>query len=98
MNSITSKNDFPSAGSFVYLNAANVGLMYSEAEKVMKEWHKDLAYNGSNNFDENAEESVFKKLHIAAAALINAEPDDISAGSSATELLCSIAWLSLIHI
>ena len=49
MNSITSNKDFPSAGSFVYLNAANVGLMYSEAEKVMKEWHKDLAYNGSNN-------------------------------------------------
>ncbi|SVB00726.1 uncharacterized protein METZ01_LOCUS153580, partial [marine metagenome] len=23
-----SKKDFPSAGSFVYLNAANVGLMY----------------------------------------------------------------------
>ena len=92
MNSIVSKKDFPSAGSFVYLNAANVGLMYSEAEKVMQEWHKDLAYNGSNNFDENAEESVFKKLHIAAATLINAEPDDIAAGSSATELLCSLAW------
>ena len=92
MNSIVSKKDFPSAGSFVYLNAANVGLMYGEAEKVIKEWHKDLAYNGSNNFNENAEESVFKKLHIAAAALINAEPDDIAAGSSATELLCSLAW------
>jgi len=92
MNSITSKKDFPSAGSFVYLNAANVGLMYSEAEKVIKEWYKDLAYNGSNNFDENAEESVFKKLHIAAAALINSEPDDIAAGSSTTELLCSLAW------
>ena len=39
MNSIVSKKDFPSAGSFVYLNAANVGLMYSEAEKVIKEWH-----------------------------------------------------------
>ena len=76
----------------MYLNAANVGLMYSEAEKVIREWYKDLAYNGSNNFDENAEESVFKKLHIAAAALINAEPDDIAAGSSATELLCSLAW------
>ena len=92
MNSIVSKKDFPSAGSFVYLNAANVGLMYSEAEKVIKEWHKDLAYNGSNNFDENAEERVFKKLHIAAAALINAEPDDIAVGSSTTELLCSLAW------
>jgi len=92
MNSIASNKDFPSAGSFVYLNAANVGLMYSEAEKVIKEWYKDLAYNGSNNFDENAEESVFKKLHNAAAALINSEPDDIAAGSSTTELLCSLAW------
>jgi len=92
MNSIASNKDFPSAGSFVYLNAANVGLMYSEAEKVIKEWYKDLAYNGSNNFDENAEESVFKKLHIAAATLINSEPDDIAGGSSTTELLCSLAW------
>ena len=88
---LVSNKDFPSAGSFVYLNAANVGLMYSEAEKVIKEWYKDLAYNGSNNFDENAEESVFKKLHNAAAALINSEPDDIAAGSSTTELLCSLA-------
>ena len=60
MNSIVTKEDFPSKDSFVYLNAANVGLMYSEAEKVIKEWVQDLAYNGSNNFDENAEESVFK--------------------------------------
>ena len=36
MNSIVSKEDFPSKDSFVYLNAANVGLMYSEAEKVIK--------------------------------------------------------------
>ena len=92
MNAIASKKDFPSASAFVYLNAANIGLMYSEAEKIIKEWNKDLAYNGSNNFDENAEEDVFKKLHIAAASLINAEPDDIAAGSSATELLCSLAW------
>jgi len=31
-------------------------------------------------------------LHRAAAHLINATMDDIAAGSSATELLCSLAW------
>jgi selenocysteine lyase/cysteine desulfurase len=66
--------------------------MYSGAEQVIKEWVADVAQNGSNNFDEDAEENVFKDLHRRAAHLINATADDIAAGSSATELLCSLAW------
>ena len=31
-------------------------------------------------------------LHRAAARLFNAEPEDIAVGSSATELLGSLAW------
>ena len=92
MKPIVSEQDFPTADKFVYLNAANVALMYSGAEQVIKEWVADVAQNGSNNFDEDAEENVFKDLHRAAAHLINATADDIAAGSSATELLCSLAW------
>ena len=92
MKPIVSEKDFPTADKFVYLNAANVALMYSGAEQVIKEWVADVAQNGSNNFDEDAEENVFNDFHRAAAHLINATVDDIAAGSSATELLCSLAW------
>ena len=92
MKPIVSEKDFPTVDKFVYLNAANVALMYSGAEQVIKEWVADVAQNGSNNFDEDAEENVFNDLHRAAAHLINATVDDIAAGSSATELLCSLAW------
>ena len=92
MKPIVSEKDFPTANKFVYLNAANVALMYSGAEQIITEWTADVAQNGSNNFDDHAEENVFKDLHRAAAHLINATTDDIAAGSSATELLCSLAW------
>ena len=88
MKPIVSEKDFPTAIKFVYLNAANVSLMYSGAEKIITEWVADVSQNGSNNFDDYAEENVFKDLHRAAADLINATADDIAAGSSATELLC----------
>ena len=92
MNSITAEKDFPSAKNFVYMNAANVALMYSGAEKCIQDWFEDVALNGSNNFDENAEQNVFEVLHLAAARLINTSSENISAGSSATELLSSLAW------
>ena len=92
MKPIVSEKDFPTANKFVYLNAANVALMYNGAEKIITEWVADVAQNGSNNFDDHAEEYVFKELHQAAAQLINASADDIAGGSSATELLCSLAW------
>ena len=92
MNSITAEKDFPSAKNFVYLNAANVALMYSGAEKCIQDWFKDVALNGSNNFNEDAEQNVFEVLHLAAARLINTSSKNISAGSSASELLSSLAW------
>ena len=92
MKPIVSEKDFPTANKFVYLNAANVALMYSGAEQIITDWIADVAQNGSNNFDDHAEENVFKDLHRAAAHLINATADDIAAGSSATELLSSLAW------
>ena len=92
MNSITAEKDFPSAKNFVYLNAANVALMYSGAEKCIQDWFKDVALNGSNNFNEDAEQNVFEVLHLAAARLINTSSINISGGSSATELLSSLAW------
>ena len=92
MKSIVSEKDFPTANKFVSLNAANVTLMYHGAHQAIIEWQDDVALNGSNNFDDNSEETVFRELHQVASRLINAVPEDIAAGSSATELLCSLAW------
>ena len=92
MKSIVSEKDFPTANKFVSLNAANVALMYHGAHQAIIEWQDDVALNGSNNFDENSEETVFGELHQVASRMINAGPEDIAVGSSATELLCSLAW------
>ena len=92
MKPIISEKDFPTANKFVYLNTANVALTFSGAEQGLKDWVSDVAQNGSNNFDEHAEENVFNDLHKAAARMINAAEENIAAGSSATELLCSLAW------
>lgn len=85
-------DDFPAVRTCTYINSANVGLMYRAAEQVITAWYKDVAENGSNNFDEAAEDAVFDDLHHAAARLFHAAPDDIAVGSSATELLSSLAW------
>ena len=92
MKSIVSEKDFPTAKKFISLNAANVALMYHGAHQAIIEWQDDVALNGSNNFDENSEETIFGELHQVASRLINAGPEDIAVGSSATELLCSLAW------
>ena len=92
MRPLTSKNDFPSKDDFIYLNAANVALMYDGARQTIIEWTEDLAKNGSNNFDEIAEANVFERLRYFTAQLFNSAPEDISVGTSTTELLGSLAW------
>lgn len=45
MKSITKPQDFPSAANFSYLNAANVSLMFSGAEKKIHDWFNDVSKN-----------------------------------------------------
>jgi selenocysteine lyase/cysteine desulfurase len=59
------------------------------------DWYKDTALHGSNNFDEVAEVNTFEDLRQATAQMLNANPEDIAVGSSATELLSSLAWAVL---
>ena len=84
--------DFPKRDDFIYLNAANVALMYEGCRTAISDWYDDVAFNGSNNFNELAEAEVFDTIHDLAAQLINVNPTDIAVGSSATELLSSLAW------
>lgn len=92
MDLIVDLKDFPASGKCTYLNAANVSLMYRGTEEAITAWQRDLAENGSINFDETAEAAVFGDLHCQTARLFNARPEDIAAGSSATELISSFAW------
>ena len=92
MESIAEPNDFPGCRDSSYLDTANVCLMYEGAQKSTTEWFREVAWKGAQTLDESAEESVFDSLHVAAARLFNARPDDIAVGSSATELLASLAW------
>lgn len=52
---------------------------------------QDLTLNGTSYFDELAEEEIFEGLCSTLARLFNANPSDIAVGSSATELLTSLA-------
>lgn len=92
MEPIIEPSDFPAARKGAYLNTASICLMYKGAEASTIEWLRDLTEKGSLTFDEAAEEAIFQDLHVAAARLFNAQPDDIAVGSSATELLASLAW------
>lgn len=87
--------DFPASQKWTYLNAASVALMSASAAEATIAWQRDLAENGTRNFDEVAEENVFDDLRAAAARLLGAREDDIAVGSSATELLSSLAWAML---
>lgn len=89
---IVAADDFPASTKSVYLNTASICLMYSGAERAVVDWTHDLAGNGTIHFDEVAEERAFAALHASAARLFNCRPDDIAVGSSATELLASLAW------
>ena len=84
--------DFPKRDDLVYLNAANVALMYEGCRVAISDWYNDVAFNGSINFNESAEAEVFDSIHDLAAQLFNVNPTDIAVGSSATELLSSLAW------
>ena len=84
--------DFPLTESWSYMNAANVALMPEAASKVVIEWQADVARNGSNNFNDHAEDTAFEGLRVQGSRLFRCSPADIAGGSSCTELLASVAW------
>jgi cysteine desulfurase/selenocysteine lyase len=85
-------SDFPAASKSTYLNTASVALMYQGCQRAIDEWNTDLAENGTMNFDEHAEQTIFDPMHSAFAKLLGANPTDIAVASSATEQLASLAW------
>ncbi len=92
MSALVPASDFPLTQECAYLNAANVALMPAPAIDAVNDWQRDVGLNGSNNFNDLAEDTAFDGLRREGAKLFNCAPNDIAGGSSYTELLSSIAW------
>tara|TARA_B110000908_G_scaffold30492_1_gene36096 strand:+ start:5644 stop:6786 length:1143 start_codon:yes stop_codon:yes gene_type:complete len=92
MSPLVKSDDFPLTKKCAYINAANVALMPKPSIEAINKWHNDVGVNGSNNFNDLAEDNVFEGLRAEGARLFNCSEDDIAGGSSYTELLASIAW------
>ncbi len=89
---LSKPEDFPPSIKLTYLDTASISLMYRPASDAIVRWYEDLAQSGTLNFDEEAEEHVFDGLRDVTAELLGASASDIAIGSSATELISSLAW------
>ena len=89
---LASLEDFPAATRCTYLNSASVALMSAGAAEAAIAWQRDIADFGTLNFDEVAEDRVFDDLRAAFGRLVGAKAESIAIGSSATEMLSSLAW------
>ena len=74
------------------LSYANVATTSLAAHRIATEWADSLARGGAAEFDAEAEKNGMLPLRSAAASLLSCEIEDVCCGSSATGLLCSIAW------
>ena len=78
--------------SWTNLSYANVATTSPAAHRVSLEWSEALARGGAAEFDGEAEKNGMMPLRRAAARLLSCDIEDVCVGSSATELLCSLAW------
>ena len=74
------------------LSYANVATTSPTAHRASSDWAESLARGGAAEFDGEAEKNGMMPLRLAASRLLSCDVADVCVGSSATELLCSIAW------
>ena len=74
------------------LSYANVATTSEKAHLASLEWSESLARGGSAEFDGDAEKNALLPLRNATSRLLSCDEDDICVGSSATEIICSLAW------
>ena len=77
---------------WINLSYANVATTSPAAHKASLDWSDALARGGAAEFDGEAEKNGMMPLWRAAARLLSCSVEDVCVGSSATELLCSLAW------
>jgi selenocysteine lyase/cysteine desulfurase len=86
------REHFPILEDNVYLNAASISLVPGPVQREVHDFDEAVAYAGTVNFDDAAENRVYEGVRDAAGELIGADPVDIAVMTSATEALCSLAW------
>ena len=74
------------------LSYANVATTSPAAHRISSDWADSLARGGAAEFDAEAEKNGMMPLRVATSKLLSCELEDICVGSSATEILCSLAW------
>ena len=74
------------------LSYANIATTSPMAHKISSDWADSLAQGGAAEFDGTAEKNAMLPLRKSASKLLKCNMGDICVGSSATELLCSLAW------
>ena len=74
------------------LSYANVATTSPKAHLIASEWAESLARGGAAEFDADAEKEGMMPLRKAAATLLGCSSSDVCVGSSASELLGSLAW------
>ena len=77
---------------WINLSYANVATTSPAAHKASLDWSDALARGGAAEFDGEAEKNGMMPLRRAAARLLSCSVEDVCVGSSASELLCSLAW------
>ena len=92
MKSLTPSENLLDMAQWTNLSYANVATTSEMAHRVSSEWADSLARGGAAEFDGTAEKEGMLPLRIAASKLLSCEVDDVCVGSSATELICSLAW------
>jgi len=81
-----------SLSDWINLSYANVATTSPLAHQTSMEWSDALARGGAAEFDGEAEKNGMMPLRRATARLLSCEVENVCVGSSATELLCSVAW------
>ena len=77
------------------LSYANVATTSPVAHRIATEWADSLARGGAAEFDADAEKHGMMPLREAASKLLSCEVSDVCCASSATGLMCSVAWAAM---
>jgi cysteine desulfurase / selenocysteine lyase len=89
---VAPRADFPLLEELTYLNTASVGLVPLPVQREAHEFDREIASRGTTWFDERQETLVLERARAAAARLLTAQPECVAIVSSATEMLCQLAW------
>ena len=86
------RSDFPILDELTYLNAASIGLVPMPVRAAAAAFDREIMARGTTWFDERQETEVLDRARLAGARLLDVDPETIAVPSSATQVLCEVAW------